>query len=312
MKLLHAVRIILTLMLLLGWNGWAAAQENACPEPGTSSSGLSAQVWAQISSGETHNLRSKPSRRAAVLRQIPNRDIFRTSGKSVCSEGFIWWPVRYAGLEGWLAEGDPRVGSIWLTPLEPVAQPDTAADEPEGCLQPLEVYERLSVGYGVLNLRTLAMLDQAQMLYRERGGVLDFRRGVMQGSYNPGGVSASFGTHDGGGAVDLSVRDPASGNILRSEIPDMIAALRTAGFAAWLRDTGELYAGSPIHIHAIAIGDAELSSAARGQIDGMFGYLRGFNGLPQSDGIPLPDTSGELIVCGWMQGLGFDDLRSQS
>ncbi|MBL8152554.1 MAG: hypothetical protein JNM70_00100 [Anaerolineae bacterium] len=302
MRILYAVWIASA--LALGWGGRAAAQEIACPEAGTSPSGLTAQVWAQITSGETHNLRAEPSRQATVLRQIPDRDIFRTLGDATCAEGLVWWPVGYAGLEGWLAEGDPRAGSVWLTPLEPVAQPSAAADEPEGCLQPPEVYERVSIGYGVLNLRTLAMLDQAQALYRERGGILDFRRGVMQGSYNPGGVSASFGTHDGGGAVDLSVRDPASGNILRAEIPDMIAALRTAGFAAWLRDAGELYAGSPIHIHAIAIGDAELSEAARGQIDGTFGYLRGFNGLPQTDGVPLPDTSGEVIVCGWMRAVG--------
>jgi hypothetical protein len=309
MRILHAAWIAWVLALALGWGGRAAAQEIVCPEPGASPSGLTAQVWAQITSGETHNLRAEPSRQAAVLRQIPDRDIFRTLDDPACAEGLVWWPVGYAGLEGWLAEGDPRAGTIWMTPLEPVAQPG-AADELEGCLQPPEVYERLTVGYGALNLRTLAMLDQAQALYRARGGILDFRRGVMQGSYNPGGVSASFGTHDGGGAVDLSVRDPASGNILRAEIPDMIAALRTAGFAAWLRDSGELYAGSPIHIHAIAIGDAELSEAARGQINGTFGYLRGFNGLPQTDGIPLPDTSGEMIVCGWMRALGLEDLRA--
>jgi hypothetical protein len=88
--------------------------------------------------------------------------------------------------------------------------------------------------------------------------------------------------------------------------------MRIAGFAAWLRDFDELYPGSPIHIHAIAIGDAELSEAASEQIDGPFGYLRGYNGLPQDSGVPLPDTSGDLVVCPWMTVLGYDDMRQDS
>ena len=80
--------------------------------------------------------------------------------------------------------------------------------------------------------------------------------------------------------------------------------------AAYLRDTDELYPGSPIHIHAIAIGDAELSQAARDQLDGTFGYFRGFNALPQDSGIPLPDTSGDMLICDWMRTLGYADLRA--
>ena len=76
-------------------------------------------------------------------------------------------------------------------------------------------------------------------------------------------------------------------------------------------DFDELYKGSPIHIHAVAIGDAELSEAARGQIDGTFGYFRGFNGLPQDNGIPLPATSGEMGVWDWMKAQGYGDLRGE-
>jgi hypothetical protein len=106
------------------------------------------------------------------------------------------------------------------------------------------------------------------------------------------------------------VRSRENWRVLADEIWPLVRALRVAGFAAWLRDTDELYPGSPIHIHAIAIGDAELSPAARGQIDGPFGYLRGYNGLPQDSGIPLPDTSGALVICPWMVELGFKDLRT--
>ena len=153
------------------------------------------------------------------------------------------------------------------------------------------------------------MLDHAQALYAAGGGVIDFRAALTQGSYNAGGVAASFGTHDGGGAVDLSVRDPADWSVRYEEIEPMLHSLRVAGFAAWLRDTGELYPDSPLHIHAIAIGDRELSPDARAQIDGRFGYLRGYNGLPQMNGFPAVDRYGPPVICAWMRDLGFDDLR---
>ncbi len=76
-----------------------------------------------------------------------------------------------------------------------------------------------------------------------------------------------------------------------------------------MRDTDELYPGSVIHIHAIAVGDQELSEAARAQIDGRFGYLRGYNGLPQINGVPLPDRYGEPVICNWMIAQGFGDMR---
>ena len=155
------------------------------------------------------------------------------------------------------------------------------------------------------------MLDHAQALYDAHGGVIDLRVALTQGSYTGGALAASFGTHDGGGAVDLSVRDPVTWEVLRDEIEPLIAALRTAGFAAWLRDTGDLYPDSPIHIHAIAVGDRALSEAARAQIDGTFGYLRGFDGLPRRNGIPVEDRHGGPVICQWMLDEGFRDLRGK-
>jgi hypothetical protein len=181
--------------------------------------------------------------------------------------------------------------------------------EPEGCWVPPDDYTRVWVNGEQLNARTLAMLDHAHQLYSAQGGVIDFRLAITQGGYNPGGLAASFGTHDGGGALDLSVRSRGDWSVLSDEIEPMIHALRVAGFAVWLRDTGELYPDSPIHIHAIAIGDAELSEAARAQIDGRFGYLRGYNGLPQIDGMPIPDRHGGPLICQWMIARGFGDMR---
>lgn len=198
--------------------------------------------------------------------------------------------------------------AILRTPTSTPGTP-TPFIEPSGCETPPDDYTRVWINGSQLSVRTLAMLDHAQALYQPQGERIDLRLAITQGSYNAGTVAASFGTHDGGGAVDLSVRSRLDSSVLWDEIPLLIQALRAAGFAAWLRDTDDLYPGSPIHIHAIAIGDQELSESARAQIDGTFGYLRGFDGLPQIDGIPHPDPYGGPVICQWMVDLGFGDKR---
>ena len=54
---------------------------------------------------------------------------------------------------------------------------------------------------------------------------------------------------------------------------------------------------------------AQRLKSARAQIDGRFGYLRGYNGLPQINGVPIPDRYGEPVICSWMIGQGFGDMR---
>ena len=151
------------------------------------------------------------------------------------------------------------------------------------------------------------MLEHAQLLY---GGELEITGyAITQGSYTDD-ESASFGTHAGGGAVDLSVLRKGTYTVLWDDIPPLLHALRTAGFAAWLREYGELYSDSPIHIHAIAIGDRELSPAAQDQLTGEAGYFRGYSGIPPEAGKdPTPDRYGGPLLCGWMIDLGYRDLR---
>ena len=182
----------------------------------------------------------------------------------------------------------------------------TSTPEPVGCLKPPEDFTRVEVEGGTINLRTLAMLTHAQELY---GGELEIAgHAITQGSYTDS-VAASFGTHLGGGAVDLSVIRPGTYTVLWNDVESLIRALRTAGFAAWLRDYGELYPDSPTHIHAIAIGDQELSVPAQDQLIGPSGYFRGYSGLPAVNGIPTPDRHGGPILCQWMIDLGYRDLR---
>jgi hypothetical protein len=99
-----------------------------------------------------------------------------------------------------------------------------------------------------LNKRTVAMIEAAEKLYRSKFAIL-------QGSYNAGGVAASAGTHDGGGAVDIDVASKSPG-----QRQAVVKAMRQVGFAAWLRTPAQ--GKWPYHVHAIAIGDKDLSRGA--------------------------------------------------
>lgn len=88
---------------------------------------------------------------------------------------------------------------------------------------------------------------------------LDYTRGsltVLQGSYNVGGVRASMGTHDGGGAVDLTAQN----------WDKKVRALRKVGFAAWHRPFNWDGQGGGEHIHCELIGNAKLSLGAQAQV----------------------------------------------
>jgi len=178
--------------------------------------------------------------------------------------------------------------------------------EPLGCWHPPEDYSRVEVNGWEINRRTHAMLEHAAQLY---GGELEITGyHITQGSYHDNGA-ASFGTHLGGGAVDLSVMRKGTYTVLWDDVEPLVHALRVSGFAAWLRAYGELSPDSPIHIHAIAIGDRELSEAAQDQLTGPFGYFRGYTGVPIASAIPAEDRHGGPILCQWMIDMCYADLR---
>jgi hypothetical protein len=180
--------------------------------------------------------------------------------------------------------------------------------EPAGCLKPNDDYGLITINGVLLNQRTYLMLEHAQFLYDGELEITGYH--ITQGSYTDA-VLASFSTHAGGGAVDLSVIQYGTYQVLYDEIEPLIKALRTAGFAAWLRDFDQLYPGSPIHIHAIAIGDRDLSGDAQDQLTGDFGYFYGYNGLPQPKGSPpVPDEHSGPIICKWMLEMGYPDVRT--
>ncbi|MGH3878220.1 MAG: peptidoglycan-binding domain-containing protein [Actinophytocola sp.] len=122
--------------------------------------------------------------------------------------------------------------------------------------------KRLTSHGATMNARTKAMLVKAEQLL---GRTLT----VTQGSYNPGGDPDSAGTHDGGGVLDLSVRDLSG-----EQRTKVVRTLRTVGFAAWLRNPSQ--GDWPYHIHAVAISDTDQSPAAQHQASD---YYLGLNGL---------------------------------
>lgn len=112
-----------------------------------------------------------------------------------------------------------------------------------------------------VNTRTRNMLSRAD-------GMLSWSIVLSQGSYNSSNP-ASAGTHDGGGVVDISVS-----SLTTTQRWQTVKALRTVGFAAWLRNPSQ--GDWPYHIHANAILDPDMSQTARNQVHD---YYFGRNGL---------------------------------
>lgn len=143
---------------------------------------------------------------------------------------------------------------------------------------PLNPYKRISLGTDssgrplVVNARTKAMLDAAE----KRLGI---NLTIVQGSYRNGaGATASAGTHDRGGVVDIRTWDiPAHVGVGR-----VTRVLRDVGFAAWYRTQAQ---GFDPHIHAVAIGDAELPALAASQVTS---YRAGRTGLASNLLDPQP------------------------
>lgn len=111
-----------------------------------------------------------------------------------------------------------------------------------------------------LDNRSAAMMDEVMRLCH-----VEVR--CFQGSYS-GGVSASAGTHSGGGAIDLAPTDPGAYELLVFE-------MRRVGWAAWHRTPAQ---GFDPHIHGIA-GPADPGDLAPAASDQWADYLAGRNGL---------------------------------
>ena len=134
-----------------------------------------------------------------------------------------------------------------------------------------------------LNRRTIDVLEEAER-------ILGFKLVVTQGSYNTS-VSASGGTHDGGGAFDIRARAPMT----QKTRDKIVLTLRQIGAGpTWHRKPSE--GAWPHHIHGIVPGDPDLSDAAKRQVTS---YRNGRNGLANQ----RPDTGPDVPWITWEQYL---------
>ena len=119
--------------------------------------------------------------------------------------------------------------------------------------EPKHDYDRMVLDGQKVSVRTTVML-RALRLSLPR----NIRLRILKGSYIEN-IENGAHPHKGGGAVDLAC--PSD----KKKQDTLIKALREHGFAAWIREREE---GK--HIHAVAIGDRELSAAAAWQVKAFF------------------------------------------
>lgn len=143
---------------------------------------------------------------------------------------------------------------------------------PAAPVEPSQDMHRVTYDGKTVNVRTRVLLMRAEAIFGARFY-------LVQGSYNVG-VAASAGTHDGGGVVDVSVSGWSA-----ARISSAVQALRRAGFAAWHRTPAQ---GFSHHIHACGIGDREMKSIAREQVQQYFNGLNGLAGHGPDTNPPRP------------------------
>ena len=221
-------------------------------------------------------------------------------------------PMSDRTFAGQASSSETTASILWSAPqsllapkLRPLPDPQLLLFEPAGCRAPASDYSPVRAGPRMLSARTRDMLAYAAQLY---GGRLDITGQAILPSPRSAAEQESLDPAGEYGIVDLAVVDPADGRVLYEEIDPLIRALRAAGFAAWLRDRAELSPKSEAYVHAVAIGDRQLSDEALAQLSGADGYFLGGRGLGWDD--LLPDPHGGPVLCRWMYHLATADLRA--
>lgn len=125
-----------------------------------------------------------------------------------------------------------------------------------------------------------------------RAGIIkkDLSGLITQGGFNKGGVAASAGTHDGGGAADWTGRIATD---------DTVRILRECGIAAWIRRPGQ--GRWPLHIHGVWNGCPHVSAGAARQVTA---WKAGRNGLASNgrdDGPKVPIVTWKQALNAWTQ-----------
>lgn len=124
-----------------------------------------------------------------------------------------------------------------------------------GTPMPRRVVKEIAVtdAFDKVTFRGRLMDNKTAAFLQAMEAELGYELTVLQGCYNPGGVAASGGTHDGGGVVDLAAYDWQR----------KVRVARKLGAFAWHRPALPGVWGE--HIHLGIRDHGRLSSAARAQ-----------------------------------------------
>lgn len=105
--------LLLIFLLLIVFPIQARAQDHeTCPD--NLPSRLTVGEAARVTPGDANNVRASASGGAELIGQIPGSSVFTVLDGPVCADGFTWWQVQYADIEGWTVEGSD---DYWLEPL---------------------------------------------------------------------------------------------------------------------------------------------------------------------------------------------------
>ncbi|MBI3178018.1 MAG: hypothetical protein HYZ27_00055 [Deltaproteobacteria bacterium] len=239
---------------------------------------VSADEWNRLNSAARNALRilltmgREPSRLLAVRRALGVRDsnqapdgvilVGRVTAERLMAWAFVHgWSLDDAGLEQLARACGARPGILDSTVARFVADAVVCRGEP------LHDYARITRGGHTLNRRTVLMLRASERLLDA-----DQHFRIAKGSYL-GEIGRGAHPHLGGGAVDVVTSSDAP-----ALIANAVAALRQVGFAAWFRSRE-----AQPHIHAVAVGDRELSPSAAWQVKS---YFEGRDGRSRSEADP--------------------------
>lgn len=129
-------------------------------------------------------------------------------------------------------------------------------------------YTKVTVEGHTLNARTAALYKQVKRIYPLVGGSGTIR--LVQGSFT-NDVSASAGTHSGGGVGDWMVEPGTDHNYNRLQ-----KAFRYAQVAAWHRTTAQGFSGD--HVHGVVVGDDSAATLAKAQVVDYKNHKTGLKG----------------------------------
>jgi hypothetical protein len=90
--------------------------QDSCPE-----TRLAIGESGRVTPGTPNNVRDEPATSGVKVGEIPGGGRFSVLDGPICSEGYLWWQVDYAGVTGWTVEASGD--DYYVEPIAPVAPP---------------------------------------------------------------------------------------------------------------------------------------------------------------------------------------------